>query len=331
MLSRTLQRVGVAAVSQAQTSVAAGVAIPEGLALGRRWFAKAAPGGPPRWLVAMNATGGAPKAEKGPFPLSAAASSFGVAASFPLEPSTVPVNPLPYTFNGSKLIAQPASADQDKYLITERKEPRFSFVFPEEKPEVLAAALRERIGRTANAETRLSGFVPCVVFSPVNHGRNYPLSVEAVELERLGRQTTAYSSELLLAIRGMAEPLRVMCKNWERDMLTRKTISVQFQEVEGTRPIKMIIPVILQGVEDCVGVKRGAVLLQPTNLLKVTYDPVVARKLGFARPPNKLVIDVIDLVIGTSLHAKNVPLPPFLSLEDKYQRNVLTTFTKHMG
>ncbi len=251
--------------------------------------------------------------------------------TFDTLPNTIPTQALPFEFKENRMVTTPTNSIQEKMWRTEKNDPRFVFDFGSGNPYVVQGVLRGKTGKYAARYVRMNGFVPCVINSATNNQKCLPIGIEGVELERLGRLGAPHSIDINIVLKGMTEPIRVTARNWIKDPITGKTVHVQFIAVEETRERDVIIPVKLTGVEDCIGTKRGAMLLTPSQNIKVTYNPRLASQFGIDRPPRMLVLDVVDRFIGSSIQSKHVPLPPFMRMAEANSRHVLLTFTKSLG
>jgi len=251
--------------------------------------------------------------------------------TFPTPAGTVPTNLSKSAVGSGGVYFEPNTSVQKTMAFTDRNEPRFVFRFPPKEPYVLNAILREGTGKILAQDIREEGYIPCAVVNPNDTSKTILFAAEAVELERLYREQAPHSIEVHLNIKGFLEPIRCVAKNWTRDLLANKTTHVQFMELDPTRESVVRVPVFLTGREDCIGIKKGGLLLQPSPHLDFTYNPVIARQMGYSRVPRYLLVDIVDLNIGQTVHAYHVPLPPFLKLHGTNKRKVLSTFTKRTG
>lgn len=242
--------------------------------------------------------------------------------------TVVPTTPVNYKYQNNKLVVEPSNLKQEMLLTTNRGDPRFTFIFPEEPPYVLTASLREE-GRDSSFDCRKTGFVPCVIHSTSSTRNMMLIAIEAMELERLGRRKDNQSLLINIVINGYEEPITCMVKQWIIEGSTQKTNTVSFATFEPQYKYKCSTPVTLVNTNDCAGLKRNSSLFQPIPHMRVTFIPSIARQYGITSPPTEFKLDVVDLVpgkIGGSIKSSDVPLPPFLQFEKGHEDHCLFTF-----
>lgn len=164
----------------------------------------------------------------------------------------------------------------------------------------LTIRTREGIGSTAANAVRRTGHVPGVLFG---HGAA-PLAIQ-VEARAL--------SELLISggrgqiveatVDGAAES--VLLRELQRDPISRRPLSADFQRVSTTESIVASVPIV------AVGVPRG-VRDQGGMMDTVTHALDVRGPAG--RIPEQLEVDVSSLDVGQHIAAKDVPLPAGFAL-----------------
>jgi large subunit ribosomal protein L25 len=160
----------------------------------------------------------------------------------------------------------------------------------------LSASIRDNGGKGVARKLRSSGSVPAVVYG---HGREpQPLSINNRELEKLLGHIAAESTVIDLAIDGKTS--RTLIREIQRHPFKRQILHVDFQELVAGEKVLVRLPIVLIGVPDGVRMD-GGILDQTMRELEVEVDP--------SNIPNHVELDVTKLVIGSSIHARDIPLP----------------------
>jgi len=160
----------------------------------------------------------------------------------------------------------------------------------------LSASARDSGGKGIARKLRSEGRVPAVVYG---HGREpQPLSINTRELERLLDHIAAESTVIDLDIDGKGA--RTLIREIQRHPFKRQILHVDFQELVAGEKISVSVPIVLIGVPDGVRMD-GGILDQTMRELEIEVDP--------SNIPNHVEIDVTKLVIGSSLHVSDIPLP----------------------
>ncbi len=160
----------------------------------------------------------------------------------------------------------------------------------------LAAELREELGTGASRALRKKGMVPATVYGA---GKE-PLSiaVEEKEITKYYRKPQ-YISQLFELEIGQKK-FKVLPKAIQLHPITDIVSHVDFVFLE-SKMQKMHVPVVYLNKDSCLGVKRGG------------YFNTVKRFLTILCPvgnlPRKIEIDVSSMLIGSSLKAKDAPIP----------------------
>ena len=160
----------------------------------------------------------------------------------------------------------------------------------------LSAQARGNGGKGVARKLRGDGRVPAVVYG---HGRDpQALSINTRELERLLDHISAENTVIDLDIDGKAS--RTLIREIQRHPFKRQILHVDFQELVAGEKVTVRLPIILIGVPDGVRMD-GGILDQTMRELEVEVDP--------SNIPNHVELDVTKLVIGSSVHVSDIPLP----------------------
>jgi large subunit ribosomal protein L25 len=139
--------------------------------------------------------------------------------------------------------------------------------------------------------------VPGVIYG---HARDpQPLAIDTRELDRLLEHISAESTVVELVLDGRTS--RTLIREIQRHPFRRQVLHVDFQELVAGEKVTVRVPIVLVGSP--VGVRvDGGVLDQTLRDLEIEVDP--------ANMPSHIDLDVNDMVIGQSIHVRDLVLPP---------------------
>ncbi len=169
---------------------------------------------------------------------------------------------------------------------------------------VLKVQQREKPGKCSARAVRKQGLIPAVCY-----GRGLeplPLSLDPGELIEIIQGPRGLNS--LIKLQG-AEDRTVFVQELQKDPVERNLLHVDFIFVDTQKPIQRDVPVELVGRPE--GVKLGGVL-------QVTQREILVESLP-AELPDKVYINVEDLLVGQSIHVEEVEFPP--GVKAIYDRN----------
>ena len=173
----------------------------------------------------------------------------------------------------------------------------------------LSANVREGSGKGSSRKLRSSGSVPAIVYG---HGREpQSVTINTRELEKLLDHIAAESTVIDLAIDGKSS--RTLIREIQRHPFKRQILHVDFQELVAGEKITVRLPIVLIGVPDGVRMD-GGILDQTMRELLVEVDP--------SNIPNHVELDVTKLVIGSSVHVSDIPLPEGVEVVDDSDASV---------
>jgi len=159
----------------------------------------------------------------------------------------------------------------------------------------ITAKMREPGKGVAN-RLRTSGKIPGIIYGkkvePVS------ISVDEIEMEKATHTSAGMNVIVDLAVEGGDKGLAFI-RDYQADPFKRRFTHVDFQAISMDEPIEIEIPIVLTG--ECKGVKEGGVISQARRTLHVRSLP--------DRIPDKIEIDITELMIGDNVHADDVSLP----------------------
>jgi large subunit ribosomal protein L25 len=161
----------------------------------------------------------------------------------------------------------------------------------------LSATARSTAGKGAARALRREGSVPAVIYG---HARQVQsLAVPTRDLEKLLAVISAGSTVVELTIDG--KPSRTLIREIQRHPFKKQILHVDFQELVAGEKIIVSIPIVLHGIPEGVRL-GGGILDQVLRELEIEVDP--------SHIPNHLDLDVTDLIVGHSLHVRDLQIPP---------------------
>ena len=161
----------------------------------------------------------------------------------------------------------------------------------------LAATARSTIGKGAARTMRRAGRVPGIVYGHARAPQS--LALDNHELARLLEHISAENTIVELIVDGKSS--RTLIREIQRHPFRRQILHVDFQELVAGEKVTVRIPIVLVGIAAGVRVD-GGVLDQTLRDLEIEVDPV--------NMPNHIEVDVNDVVIGQSIHVRDLVLPP---------------------
>jgi large subunit ribosomal protein L25 len=160
----------------------------------------------------------------------------------------------------------------------------------------LSAEARTDRGKGVARKLRAAGRVPGVVYG---HGRApQSLSLVARDLDKLLSQIAAGSTVIELTL-GKATT-KTLIREIQRHPFKKQVLHVDFMELVAGEKVIVDIPLVFVGIPEGVRLS-GALLEQIVHSIEVNVDPALI--------PNHIDVDVTNLVMGHSLHVRDLVLP----------------------
>jgi large subunit ribosomal protein L25 len=157
----------------------------------------------------------------------------------------------------------------------------------------LNAERRHDFGTGAARKIRQRGMIPAVIYG---HGQETTsLMVSKTELDKVLAQTHGGSVLVQLTINGST--LRTLIREIQRHPTTKTPIHLDFLEVHAGERIRVDVPIDLEGSPD--GVRNAGGVLE--QFLRDLEIEVLPRHI-----PERIVVDVTDLKVATSLHVEDI-------------------------
>src|SRR3954464_872397 len=165
----------------------------------------------------------------------------------------------------------------------------------------LSAETRTETGEGVARKLRAAGRVPAVVYGHAREAQ--ALSLPTRELEQR-RSSTAPGGPVVELTLGSATT-KTLIREVQRHPFKKQILHVDFQELVAGEKVTVEIPLVFVGVPEGVRLS-GALPEQILHSIEVLVDP--------SNIPNHIDVDVTNLVMGHSLHVRELPLPAGLEV-----------------
>jgi len=174
-----------------------------------------------------------------------------------------------------------------------------------ERP-VLSAEIRTGTGKENARKLRGQGLIPAVFYGPKS--KAIPLVVDSKELAKTLKTEAGENVLIDLHIKRDAETDRkvVMVKDIQIDPIKMKMIHTDFYEVAMDVMVTVDVPIHVVGKPE--GTKMGGILEQVRRVIQVQSLP--------GDIPKGIDVDVSSLMIGDSIHVKDIQAGKFKVLVD---------------
>ncbi|WP_374653250.1 50S ribosomal protein L25/general stress protein Ctc [Dongia sp.] len=161
----------------------------------------------------------------------------------------------------------------------------------------VSAEARDRAGKGAARATRRAGRVPAVIYGDKKEATL--ISLDPKEIDRHIHKKGFFATLLDVEISGKKH--RVLPRDVQFDVVTDRTLHVDFQRVSKDTKIHVNVPVVVRNEAAAPGIKRGGVL----NLVRHEIEFICSPD----HIPQMVEVDLTGLDIGGSIHISSVKLP----------------------
>ncbi len=164
----------------------------------------------------------------------------------------------------------------------------------------LNVSLREGTGKESNKKLRIAGLVPGVVYK-----KGEPTASLNVDRKNFSKAIHTEAGENVIIKLHMdgakkRKERTVIIKEIQKDPVKDHFLHVDFQEISLTETLKVKVPI--EGKGEAIGVKQDGGVLQ--HVMWETEIECLPTDI-----PEKIEVDVANLKIGDSLHAKDLTPP----------------------
>jgi large subunit ribosomal protein L25 len=164
------------------------------------------------------------------------------------------------------------------------------------KDVTVPAELRQTRGKNAARRTRVAGQIPAVCYGAFKDP--VAISVNPKELRRILHSATGHNTIFNLDIQGV-ENVPVMLVDWQNDPIRGHLLHADLKRLDLTKKLRVSVPVTTVG--EPKGVKTQGGLLEIVNReveIECLPDDI----------PEHFVADVSELMLGSSVRAKDIPM-----------------------
>ncbi len=190
----------------------------------------------------------------------------------------------------------------------------------------LNANARDDLGKGASRRLRRNaGLVPAIVYGGSKEPQS--ITIAARELNKALENDTFYASIIGLKIDGKTE--EVLLKALQRHPAKPVVLHADFQRIVAGQKVTVNVPLHFINEETCAGVKQeGGMVFRNQPEVEINCLP---KDL-----PDFIQVDLLDLVVGQSLHLADLKLPegvtiPSLGLGDDHNLPVVTIMAQRVA
>jgi len=179
----------------------------------------------------------------------------------------------------------------------------------------LSASSRDWVGKGGARRMRQQGLIPGVVY-----GRgmdSIPVVVTASDLVPLLRQYD-YESELIDFRVDDGEYMDVLVKEAQFDHIGDRLLHIDFFRIMRGEKLVVEVPIVVLGA--AAGVKMGGILQHNTRTAKIRCLP--------KNLIHELEVDVSALMVGDSVHIRDLKVPDTIEILEEPQRTVVSVLAK---
>ncbi|MFH1857394.1 MAG: 50S ribosomal protein L25 [Candidatus Omnitrophota bacterium] len=192
------------------------------------------------------------------------------------------------------------------------------------KEVALTGSVRKETGKQANKHLRKEGFIPAVVY---RHGKT-TLSLKVAQKALYQILHTERGENVVISLTVSDDPSKkqdkerlVMIKEIQQEPLHGGILHVDFHEISLTEKLKVNIPIQVKG--EPLGVKQDG------GVLEYTLREVEAECLP-TQIPDFLELEVSSLLIGDSLHVRDLSAPPEVKILSDPELTILIVKPPHV-
>ena len=170
---------------------------------------------------------------------------------------------------------------------------------------------RESFGKNEARRLRAQGRIPAVLYGGQKAGENAePIAVDPKVLMRILHSDSGLNTLISLNVNGSST--RVLVKEYQVDPVTHKLLHVDFYRIAMDKLLTVTVPVVVKG--EPKGVK------QQGGVLDFVHREVEVECLP-ADIPDKIEIDVSELLLNESIRVRDIAPNPKFKAPDRRRRD----------
>jgi large subunit ribosomal protein L25 len=180
--------------------------------------------------------------------------------------------------------------------------------------KTLSATDRQGTGKGPARRLRRDGKIPAVIY-----GHSEPKSI-AVDAHEFATKFHAVSESTIIRLELDRQSHDVLIRDFQEDSINGKIIHIDFLEIERGKVLRTNVGVHLTGTP--VGVREGGLLESFVHEVEVECLP---KDL-----PERLVIDITELMLGHSIHVRDIQTPEGVKILNPTDQVVCTVAHKRV-
>lgn len=181
------------------------------------------------------------------------------------------------------------------------------------KTATISATPRDDTGKGAARRLRRDGRVPAVMYG--HHEETQSLSVDAHELEVLFSHISVENTIIEVSVqhgKKKSAPVRALVREVQWHPYREQVLHVDFYQLHEGEKVEVEVPIRLVG--QAAGVKEGGLMQHSLHSVEILCLP--------DRIPDTLELDVSALLVGDSLHVRDIVAPEGVEIETDADRTV---------
>ncbi len=176
---------------------------------------------------------------------------------------------------------------------------------------VIKAERRKALGKNASYRLRCQGLIPAILYGPGVD--NIPLALNKKDIISILKSDTGERTIFKIALDGQER--NVMIKDIQVNPVTDEILHVDLLQIAMDRPIRVAIPVYLQG--EAIGVKtQGGIVDFITRELEIECLPHLI--------PEQIIVDISHLHVHQSIKVADLPSQPGIKIIDDPETVIVT-------
>lgn len=176
---------------------------------------------------------------------------------------------------------------------------------------VIKAERRKVLGKNACYRLRCQGLIPAILYGPGVD--NIPLVLNKKDIISILKSETGERTIFQIALDG--EEKNVMIKDLQVNPVTDEILHVDLFQIAMDRPIRVAVPISLQG--EAIGVKtQGGLVDFITRELEIECLPHLI--------PEQIVVDISGLHVHQAIKVADLPPKPGIKIVDDPETVIVT-------
>jgi large subunit ribosomal protein L25 len=182
----------------------------------------------------------------------------------------------------------------------------------------LKASIRKESGKGPARRLRAEGLVPAVLYG--SGAESTMLYINAAELIKIIRAEKGEAGFIKLVIddAGKTSEKISVIKELQTKTITKKILHADFYEIRMDKKLTLDVPIHIVGAS--IGVEKGGELKQFKRDVKISALP--------GQIPRHIDIDVTDLMIGSTVHVRDLKLAEGVEIVDAGNTSIVAVSAK---